>query len=71
MSMVWNVNQATLMQERSPAEMLGRISSAFRTLAIAGAPLGALLGGVVAAAWGLEHTGAARGRARSCLPSPR
>ncbi|NUK09044.1 MFS transporter [Streptomyces lunaelactis] len=52
MSMVWNVNQTTLIQERSPAAMLGRISSAFRTLAIAGAPLGALLGGAAAAAWG-------------------
>ncbi|WP_329039246.1 MFS transporter [Streptomyces sp. NBC_01725] len=54
MGMVWNVNQATLVQERSPAEMLGRISSAFRTLAIAGAPFGALLGGLVAGAWGLN-----------------
>lgn len=52
MGMVWNVNQTTLIQERSPAAMLGRISSAFRTLAIAGAPLGALLGGAAAAAWG-------------------
>ncbi|MFD5113257.1 MFS transporter [Streptomyces sp. NPDC058391] len=52
--MVWNVNQTTLMQERSPAHMLGRISSAFRTLAVAGAPFGALLGGVAAAGWGLN-----------------
>ncbi|MBD9730341.1 MFS transporter [Streptomyces sp. H28] len=52
MGMVWNVNTTTLMQERSPAAMLGRISSAHRTLAVAGAPLGALLGGAVAAAWG-------------------
>lgn len=54
MSMVWNVNQATLVQERSPAEMLGRISSAFRTLAVGGAPLGALLGGLAAGAWGFN-----------------
>ncbi|MER5211633.1 MFS transporter [Streptomyces sp. NPDC002838] len=54
MGMVWNVNTRTLMQERSPAGMLGRVSSAFRTLAVAGAPLGALLGGVVATAWGLN-----------------
>jgi len=54
MGMVWNVNTRTLMQERSPAEMLGRVSAAFRTLAVAGAPLGALLGGVVATAWGLN-----------------
>ncbi|WP_329351213.1 MFS transporter [Streptomyces sp. NBC_01261] len=54
MSMLWNVNTTTLMQQRAPAEMLGRVSSAFRTLAAAGAPLGALLGGVVATAWGLN-----------------
>ncbi|MEW1723005.1 MFS transporter [Streptomyces sp. NPDC093109] len=54
MNMVWNVQQATLMQERSPRDMLGRISSAFRTLATAGAPLGALLGGAAAAGWGLN-----------------
>jgi predicted MFS family arabinose efflux permease len=52
MGMVWNVNTTTLMQERSPAELLGRVSSAFRTLAFAGVPLGALLGGAVATAWG-------------------
>jgi MFS family permease len=54
MGMVWNVNTRTLMQERAPAEMLGRISAAFRTLAVAGAPLGALLGGAVATACGLN-----------------
>ncbi|MEU7055574.1 MFS transporter [Streptomyces sp. NPDC046197] len=52
MGMVWNVNTTTLMQQRSPADMLGRVSAAFRTLAVAGAPLGALLGGAVATAWG-------------------
>ncbi|MEU3886616.1 MFS transporter [Streptomyces sp. NPDC029041] len=52
LGMVWNVNTTTLMQERSPAGLLGRVSSAFRTLAFAGVPLGALLGGAVAAAWG-------------------
>ncbi|BBC37416.1 Transporter, major facilitator family protein [Streptomyces graminofaciens] len=54
MGMVWNVNSTTLMQQRAPADMLGRVSSAYRTLAVAGAPLGALLGGVVAMAWGLN-----------------
>lgn len=55
MGMLWNVNTTTLMQQRSPAGMLGRISSAHRTLGVAGTPLGALLGGAVAAAWG-AHT---------------
>nr|WP_222108734.1 MFS transporter [Streptomyces cupreus] len=54
MGMVWNVNTTTLMQQRSPADMLGRVSSAFRTLGVAGAPLGALLGGAIATAWGLN-----------------
>ncbi|MFJ9866561.1 MFS transporter [Streptomyces sp. NPDC101165] len=54
MGMVWNVNTTTLMQERSPAELLGRVAAAFRTLACAGVPLGALLGGAVATAWGVN-----------------
>nr|WP_208036546.1 MFS transporter [Streptomyces cyanogenus] len=52
MGMLWNVNSTTLMQQRAPAELLGRVGAAFRTLAVAGAPLGALLGGAVATAWG-------------------
>ncbi|MGW7529525.1 MFS transporter [Streptomyces sp. NPDC054783] len=52
MGMLWNVNTTTLMQQRTPAGLLGRVSSAFRTLAVAGAPLGALLGGAAATAWG-------------------
>jgi predicted MFS family arabinose efflux permease len=54
MNMVWNVNQVTLMQERSPAAMVGRVSAAFRTSSTSGAPLGALLGGAVAGAVGLN-----------------
>ncbi|MEU6772911.1 MFS transporter [Streptomyces sp. NPDC046759] len=52
MGMLWNVSTTTLMQQRAPADMLGRVGSAFRTLAVAGAPLGAVLGGAVATAWG-------------------
>ncbi|MFJ6250800.1 MULTISPECIES: MFS transporter [unclassified Streptomyces] len=52
MGTVWNVQQTTLVQERSPDGMLGRIAAAFRTLAVAGTPLGALLGGAAAAGWG-------------------
>ncbi|MFH8370784.1 MFS transporter [Streptomyces sp. NPDC018031] len=50
--MIWNVTVVTMMQQRSPARTLGRVSAAFRTLGVAGAPLGALLGGVLADAWG-------------------
>ncbi|MYW20830.1 MFS transporter [Streptomyces sp. SID2955] len=52
MGMVWNVNTTTLMQQRTPAGTVGRVSAAFRTLAVAGAPVGALLGGAAATAWG-------------------
>ncbi|MFH9429039.1 MFS transporter [Streptomyces sp. NPDC017615] len=54
MGMVWNVNQVTLMQQRAPAAMTGRISAAFRTASTGGAPLGALLGGVAARTLGLN-----------------
>lgn len=54
LGMVWNVNLATLVQERAPAAMLGRVSAAFRTVAVAGAPLGALMGGAAAGVWGLN-----------------
>ncbi|MEV1064531.1 MFS transporter [Streptomyces sp. NPDC050263] len=54
MNMVWNVNQVTLMQQRSPASMVGRIAAAFRTASTSGAPLGALLGGAAARAFGLN-----------------
>jgi MFS family permease len=54
MGMVWNVNQVTLMQQRGPESMLGRIASAFRTASTSGAPLGALLGGAVARLAGLN-----------------
>ncbi|MFM9367204.1 MFS transporter [Streptomyces sp. Da 82-17] len=54
MGMVWNVNEVTLMQQRSPVAALGRISAAFRTLSLGGAPLGAMLAGAAAAAWGLN-----------------
>ncbi|MFC9223955.1 MFS transporter [Streptomyces hygroscopicus] len=51
---IWNVIEVTMTQQRSPGATLGRVSAAFRTLSVAGAPLGALLGGVMAAAWGLN-----------------
>jgi MFS family permease len=54
MGMVWNVGQATLMQERSPRAVLGRVAAAFRTASTSGAPLGALLGGAVAGLFGLN-----------------
>ncbi|MEU6852953.1 MFS transporter [Actinacidiphila alni] len=54
LGMVWNVSEVTLLQERTPMALLGRVSAANRTLSVAGAPLGALLGGAAASAWGLN-----------------
>ncbi|MER6269937.1 hypothetical protein [Streptomyces sp900105755] len=54
MNVVWNVDQVTLMQQRAPGSMTGRIAAAFRTSSTSGAPLGALLGGAVAGACGLN-----------------
>ncbi|MFF4752966.1 MFS transporter [Streptomyces sp. NPDC002514] len=54
MTMLWNVNQVTLMQQRSPESMTGRIAAAFRTASTSGAPLGALLGGIAAEVLGLN-----------------
>ncbi|MYQ60782.1 MFS transporter [Streptomyces sp. SID4926] len=52
LGMVWNVSSRTLMQRAVRRELLGRVSAAFRTCAVAGAPLGALLGGAVVRWWG-------------------
>jgi MFS family permease len=41
-------------QRQVSSEMLGRVISAYRVIGNGAAPLGALLGGVVGAAWGLE-----------------
>ncbi|KAF4409304.1 MFS transporter [Streptomyces lycii] len=53
-TMVWNVTEVTMMQERTPAAALGRVSAANRTLSAGSAPFGALLGGAAAGAWGLN-----------------
>ncbi|RIQ37406.1 MFS transporter [Jiangella rhizosphaerae] len=46
--MVVNVHFVSLTQQRTPDELLGRVSSAERTLGIVGAPAGALLFGALA-----------------------
>ncbi|WP_433342918.1 MFS transporter [Streptomyces sp. CA-253872] len=52
LGMAWNVSSRTLMQRAVRRELLGRVSAAFRTCAVAGAPLGALTGGAVVRWWG-------------------
>lgn len=51
---IWNVITATLYQSRTPAHLLGRVLSAERTAVMTASPLGALLGGAAAAAWGIR-----------------
>ena len=51
---VWNVAARTLIQRRTPPEMLGRISSINSTVIITASILGALLGGIVAQQLGLH-----------------
>lgn len=51
---VWNVIGVTLKQTLTPAELRGRVISAFRTLMEGAAPVGALAGGLVAEALGLR-----------------
>ncbi|WP_271216345.1 MFS transporter [Streptosporangium carneum] len=50
---VWAVAARTLRQRLTPPELLGRISSVSMTVVMGAAPLGALAGGFIAAAWGL------------------
>ncbi|MFE2068897.1 hypothetical protein ACFXDH_42110 [Streptomyces sp. NPDC059467] len=52
---VWKAGQVTLMQQRAPESMTGRIASAFPVSATCGAPPGALLRGAVAGPYGLSR----------------
>jgi hypothetical protein len=46
--MVVNVHFVTITQQRTPDDLIGRVSSAQRTVGIVGAPAGALLFGALA-----------------------
>ena len=52
---LWNVLAASLRQRLTPGGLLGRVTSVWRTAAVGcAAPLGALLGGTLAGAYGLH-----------------
>jgi MFS family permease len=51
---VWNVVSVTLRQTLAPADHLGRVTSADRTAIMGASPLGALLGGLAAGAFGIR-----------------
>lgn len=53
---VFNVHQASLRQSLVPLEYLGRVGATIRVLADGLTPLGAVLGGMMGAAFGLRET---------------
>jgi MFS family permease len=52
--MVWNVLTLALRQRVIPDELLGRVGASYRFLVYLGMPLGALVGGVIADAFGVR-----------------
>jgi predicted MFS family arabinose efflux permease len=53
--MVWNVLSVSARQRELPAELLGRVTSAYKVLGFCGLPVGAVAAGAIAKAYGL-HT---------------
>lgn len=53
---VWNVVAVSYRQRGTPAELRARVMSAYRFVAYGAFPLGAMVGGVVATAWGERTT---------------
>ena len=53
-SVVWNVITVSMRQTIIPDELLGRVNSVYRFLGWGSMPLGSLLGGVLAAAFGIR-----------------
>lgn len=53
-SVMWNVVTVSLRQTIIPDELLGRVNSVYRFLGWGGMPIGALIGGVLADAYGLR-----------------
>lgn len=72
-SMAWNVVTVSLRQRIVPTRMLGRVTSSYRVIGLGAMPIGALLGGVLAKAYGLHAPYLLAGCALllatgSCLP---
>jgi MFS family permease len=53
---IWNVVSVTYRQSVTPDDLLGRVMAGFRVIAYGAFPIGAALGGVIAAAAGLRAT---------------
>ena len=52
-SMIGNVVVAALRQSAIPSDLLGRVTSAYRLVALGVLPVGAAIGGIVARSFGL------------------
>ncbi|HTQ79384.1 MAG TPA: MFS transporter, partial [Thermoanaerobaculia bacterium] len=53
---VYNINEITVRQEVAPEAVLGRVNAGMQLLARGVWPLGALAGGALAAAFGVQAT---------------
>ena len=53
-NLAWTVTAISERQRRAPAELLGRVTSAYRVVGSAAQPLGAILGGLAASSLGLH-----------------
>ena len=51
---LWTISQITLRQTVTPNALLGRVSALFMTASAGSRPLGAALGGVIGAKWGVS-----------------
>lgn len=51
---IWNVATISVRQRLTPASLLGRVNSIYQTVAVGAAPLGAIIGGIVAELWGIR-----------------
>ena len=55
---VWNITSRVIRQQRVAAPLLGRVSASMKLLALAAAPIGGVLGGLVADLAGVRWVGA-------------
>lgn len=63
----WNVATVTFRQSQVPSELLGRVNATYRFVAWGTMPVGALLGGLAAAAFGIRIPYAVAAVGGSCL----